>query len=316
MFKIVAVIFLTFAQSAFARNTLCEVIKLKKCNDFFGGGGGSTGPSLSRGISFPTTSSVLAVNPAKLNTDRGIGVETVNYHGTYAVGFASGTGVVGGGFSATTTEGQFFGNTTKESEEEYFFRKKDRNKFKEGKFTVATAIKILGSKKKKAGYWSPTVNLGLIGTHNDRTDEISGGLGTSFMFGPLTASVARFKETYKETLTDEIFDHYVNTYSGGIKLFNLALEHTVVDNKNDTGDIVRLNTATMYFNYFILTYGQRIEESPYQAIDFETMSFTDERTKEDVFYGIQIPIGANFLVGFFYNYYLNRNGSFSLTGFF
>ncbi len=310
-----------YSTQAFSSN-ICDFFINKDCKSWFGTGGRSTSPSVSRGISFPNASSVFSLSPARLNIDRGFGLESVHYRGNYSLGIATGTGVVGGGFASTTTEGLFFGNSSKESIRDYEARKVGRRKIKEKKYVFATSVSLINLIYKKKGnrkrnYWRPQVNLGIIANYNEETKKYGDGMGAAFVLGPLTISGARFSDTYLNPINNhDTVSFYVNTFSLGARILNIAVEYTEINNKDSFEDKISLSTATLYTNLFMFTYGLRKEESRYFAYDYENKQFTSEINKEENFAGIQFPIGSYFLLGFFYNYYLNRNGSVSLSGFF
>lgn len=308
--------FLILSSSLYSKS-LCDVLDLQGCNRWFSGGNlKSTSSAQSRGLSFPSTSSVSSTNPSRINTDRGFGVETIQYRGDYDFGVASGTGVVGGAFSSTTTEGSFFGNTSKELLSVFRERKLARKKLKGKKFTFATAFKIIGADDNDR-FWKPTVNLGIISNYNEEVKKYGGGLGLSVIVGPFTLSGTRFSDTYRNPLNNnEIIKYYINTYSAGLRLFNISIEHTLINNFNDSRDEINLTTATVFTKFFMLTYGHRKEFSDFPRFDYHNTKFIAEREKDDEFGGIQFTLGKNFLLGFFYNYYLNRNGSVSFTAFF
>ncbi len=302
---------------AYAKKDICEVANFARCRGLFG----STFSYLRSfdGISFPDFSSSMQLNPSKLMKSKGLGMEVIGYNGDYSVGVATGTGRVGAAVASISSEGGFFGNSTRETPQVYSRRKLERKKYKGEKFSASTSFDLFfwKKKKKKKKFWKPNISIGLIGNYNQATKKSDAGIGTNLTWGIFTLSASRVGDSYlKPDSPSETIDYYYNSFSIGLRLIIMAIEHTVIDNRDYLEDTVRITSGSLFTPYGILTYGVRTEDSRFQALNYDTKTFSTETTKEEVFYGLQFPLGGSFMLGGYYNYYLNRNLSIAFSGFF
>lgn len=281
-------------------------------------GGESTEPSILKtraelGRSFPDNNSAASINPARINIDKGLGIETIAYKGDIEANFASGNGRIGSAFSSSKTDGTFFGNTTKESTNAYETRKPARDAFDKNKQSFAFAYRILRNKDDIFEY---AFNIGYIVNYNKDTSLWGHGFGSSLTFGPLILSYSRQQDSYRNDNFSSEIEYYIDTYGFGLNIGDFSFDYIHIENNDNFNDKVDLITGTWFTDYFMLTAGWRKEQSQLRDYDYELKSFKNSNVKKELFSGIQFSAGPYFLIGFYYNYYLNRNGSVSLTFFF
>tara|TARA_Y100000385_G_C12918639_1_gene561555 strand:+ start:369 stop:929 length:561 start_codon:yes stop_codon:yes gene_type:complete len=99
--------------------------------------------------SLPTQSSAVFTNPAAVSTDKGFGIETINYNGDSQIGIVTGTGRVGAAISNNPSEETFFGNGVQEDFISYRSRWFYKEKYESDKLVLSGAMNVFGKKKKK-----------------------------------------------------------------------------------------------------------------------------------------------------------------------
>lgn len=299
-----------FSTEVFSKR-LCETIEAMKCPDSFNG-------RRTTGASLPTRASGATSNPAGISTDKGFGIESINYEDSYAVSLFSGTGVVGSGLATSNNEGTFFGNIPYESQEEYEVRRRRTDKFKSEKYVFITAVSLLGKKKKRTRF---TMNLGIIAKYNTQAKRFDGGVGLALSFFGLSIGFTRLSDHGLRSETDALTlvkvkqkeKYYTNIYTGGLKVLNFAIDYTYIANKSATPTKVHLTTGSLFFRSLMLTYGLRNENHGHYTILGPTTVDINSTTSRSSFYGVQYNLKKRFLFGLFYNYYTNHDLSFGLN---
>jgi len=300
-------IFLSYSNSVFAAR-ICERFKYIACPGVFSGGRSS-------GASLPSRSSSFSFNPSGISPKKGFGIEVIKYVNSFDFSIFSGTGVVGSGLSSTNNEGTYFGNIPYESDAEYQVRKLRTDKFKPQKYSAALSFMLIGNskRKKKKG---PQLSVGLVGKYNDETSFLSSGGGVSFGWGFINGGVSRFWDEGRDgnNITET---YYSDILSGGIKIFNIAADYIYIKNHTEKVTTVHMVTASFFFKNSMVTFGRRNENHGHGAYERPTKTFSTTSTRDFTsFLGVQVHFKSNFLIGGFYNYYLNNELSFTSSLFF
>ena len=297
--------------------SICQKLKLKDCPwASYSKGSGASMPSQSGGFNF---------NPSSIPTERGLGIEILNYNGDKDFALVTGTGRIGAAISPSNYEDSFFGNMSFESSTQYLERKKAGKKYTSNKYAFATAVNLF--KNKKSGIKNLKLNLGFIAKYNADTSKFNWGLGSSLELGYFTVGASKYKDDYyikDTTITPayEYFERYnVETFTVGIKLPHIIADFTYLNDVfNYYGqrydNTISLLTTTVFWKKWMFTYGHRKEVSfrPYYNFDTELLETRD--IKYESFLGVQYSINKHFIAGLYNNYYLNRGLTLGLTGFF
>jgi len=166
---------------------MCKKLGLKNCprTGAYSRGSGGSIPSQSGGFNF---------NPSSIPTDRGLGIEILNYNGDQDFAIVTGTGRIGAAISPSNYEDSFFGNMSFETDTRYLSRKKAGKKFTSNKYSFATAFNLLDNKKR--GMKNFKLNLGIITKYNEDTSKFNWGLGSSIELGYLTFGASKYKDDY------------------------------------------------------------------------------------------------------------------------
>lgn len=285
---------------------LCKKLKLDACE--------KRRYSKTGGTSIPSESSSYRINPSSIPVEKGIGGEVITASGMYDYGIVTGTGKIGAAVSPTSMQDTFFSNISIENPTEYIERKRRREEYKSQKITLAGGTRIFAKKIKLL-----TPSIGVIAKYGNDSKKIHPGAGVSVNFGPINLGYSVNKDDYHETLSNTTYEYTTTNTTFGVKFPYLAVDYSKVKNKNlanlnDTE--VNILSMTFFWRDFMLTYASRKEISFRPQYDFEldTVNFIDE--KREVFNGIQYTIKKRYIVGLFYNYFLNREYSVGLTVFF
>lgn len=253
-----------------------------------------------------------------------MGLEVLNYSGEQDFAIVTGTGRIGAAISPSSYEDSFFGNMSYESSSNYLQRKLDGKKYKSNKMSFGSSFKLFDNKKKKMK--TLRANLGVIAKYNKDSKIFNYGAGASLEISLLSLGYTRYKDDYfikadPLTLTPDQSQRYVvDTFTFGIKLPHLVADYTYLVNKFDFygsefKDKITLITATLFYKKFMFTYGHRKEESFRPRVNFDTKSLEYIEDKYDVFLGVQYSLNRHFILGAYYNYYLNYGYTIGLTGF-
>lgn len=275
------------------------------------------------GSSQVSNGSSLRLNPSAVPVEKGLGLEGIYYDRSVDVSLVKGLGRVGAGFSPTSGEDTYFGAPGFEEFEDFQERKYGRSKYRSGKITVATAVNLVGNKRK--GIKRAEVNLGLMAKYSPVTRIGTPGGGLSAVLGPFTLGYSAYRDqallgpsSLEPQERPRIFMR-VETYSVGLFLTSFAFDHSILRQKPELSDdtaVVKMWTATLFLPKALITMSKRDEDSDRWSYDFGTEVAGFERKKSEYFGGLQVYAGNHALVGVFYNYYLLREISIGLTLFF
>lgn len=286
----------------------------------------------------PTQSSAVFSNPAAVSTDKGFGIESINYQSSQ-FGIITGTGRVGAAISNNPSSETFFGNGAQEDVIAYRERWFEKKKFESSKFVFSTAFNVFGKKSRKG----LQMDAGIIYRNIPEIQTAYGGGGLAFnwsriiSFGYSEYRDAYVKDYRNQTVkfydnsgvaSDLVFDnsitnlyewHYqVKNYVVGFNYGNWSFDYSWITTTNLTTNdkyYVKVFNTSYFYRNWMLTYGIREEESPRETFDEETQLMIESKFKDDGFLGIQYALGDHFVIGLFNNYYLLDEWSLGLTYF-
>ena len=291
-----------------SKSTMCELLKLDPCPT-------SSSYRKSSSASLPTSSGGFNFNPSSIPTDKGFGLEILNFDGEQDIAIVTGTGRIGAAISPSSYEDSFFGNISYESYQKYLTRKQLGGKYKSNKMSFATAINIFNNKKSLLKSFSS--NIGLIAKYNKDSKKFNWGAGLNLNISILSFGVTKYKDDYfiaadPIDFTSEDHQTYsVDTITIGVKLPHIVADYTYLRNKFEifgftSEDSISLLTATLFWKSFMFTYGNRKEVSVRPLYNFDTEAFEFAAEKNEMFLGVQYAINKHFILGLYNNYYLNR----------
>lgn len=266
----------------------------------------------------PSSSSRININPSAVPTEKGLGVEVIGYKGSLDAGLVRGLGRVGAAISPSNSEDTFFGAPAYELYDDFSTRKLLRNKYRQQKTTLATAFNLF--EIKKSAIRRASLNLGVLGKYNSATEATTPGAGLNGVLGPFTFGYSVYRD--ETLLIDEsALDPYreykvqsiVENYSFGLYLNSLIIDYSTLRLQNGVVDTVELITASVMYWKLVLSASQRREVSSRPGYNFREELPEWESTKVEYFYGLQMKLTGNFMVGVMYNYYLLREISGSMT---
>lgn len=279
---------------AWSRNTICNKLKLKNCP------WGSY--SKSSQASHPTQSGGFNFNPSSIPTDKGIGVEVLNYNGDQDYALVTGTGRIGAAISPSNYEDSFFGNMSFEADDAYLGRKRAGKKYTSEKYSFATAVNLYDNKKKRAKTFR--ANAGLIAKYNNETSKFNWGAGLALEISLFSIGISRYKDDYliiEDATVDNLFiqnyqnfERYeVETFTFGIKLPHVVADYTYLLNKFDyfgiqKKDTITLVTMTVFWRSWMFTLGTRKEVSFRPFYNFKTELLETKDEKHESFFGSPI----------------------------
>ena len=290
--------------------------------------------------SYPTQSSAVFNNPAAVNTDRGLGIESIHYKGKAQLGIITGTGRIGAAISNNPSEETFFGNGVQEDYLSYRERWFEKNQYESEKFVFSTAMNIFGKKKRKGLQMDLGINYRNINDIN--TSYLGGGLALNWS-RIISISYAEFRDAYvkdfrgktvslyntdgsKSTTTftnDDIYlyeRHFqVKNYTFGINYHNWSFDYswfTTTNLDDNSKSYVKVFNSSLFYKKWMFSFGNREEESQREYFDPKKDRMITQKFKYNVFLGAQYAIGKHFVVGIFNNYYLLNEWSLGLTFFF
>lgn len=267
----------------------------------------------------PGSSSRISINPSAVPTEKGLGFEVIGFKGAFDAGLVRGLGRVGAAISPSNSEDTFFGAPAYEYDADYLTRKTGREKYRQQKVTLATAVNLF--EYKRSALRRMSLNLGVLGKYNQTTYATTPGAGLNGILGPFTFGYSVYRdETQLATAVDDdgglIRDKVqsiVENYSVGLYLNSLVLDYSTLRLQNSDVDRVDLFTVSLLLDRWVLSFSERRETSRRPSFNYHFEKLDAEATKHEHFYGAQFKITGNFMVGLMYNYYLLRELSGSLT---
>lgn len=271
----------------------------------------------------PSSGSQLKINPSSVPTEKGWGIEAIQFKRDTDFSFVRGNGRMGAAISPANSEDTFFGAPGFEASWKLYDRKYDQNKFPNQKYTFATAVNLID--KNGSGLRRYYLKLGLMAKYNELSYNTTPGAGLSAAWGPLAVGYSMYDD---QTLIDygiystppnELFKYKVQTYNGGLFLNALVLNYSNLRLESEDKSYlatVHLYTASLSIKSLILTASKRVEDSPALSYDFELKQLETKQIKEEYFGGLQYNFSKNITLGALYNYYLLREYSATMTLFF
>lgn len=333
------IFFLLFFLSSCAsksKPTICQYLKLDNCNN------SKRSLSRSAGASLPSVNSAAFNNPAAVALSRGLGIESIHYQGNAQIGLVTGTGRIGAAISNNPSDGTFFGNVPIETMNEYRERHVFEKPYETEKFSLATAVNILGGKKKKG----LQLDLGLIYRRQTEIekDYFGGGLIISYNKF-ISLGFSQYDDVHYLNLsgkegtiydqfgngTDVIYpvdpsliletDYTVTNTVVGLKFSTIALDYILIKTRPKEEDAfqdidITIYNLSFFYEKWILSYGVRSEKSFREYFDPDLEEYIAQEEKNDGFLGAQYATKNGFVLGAFINYYLYNELSFGLTYFF
>lgn len=308
---------------AWGQRDLCDLLDLPRCS------GVTKLVRRSSNQSYPSSTTAAQTNPATISQDKGLGAEVLfQPNNPLVVNVVTGGGKVGGALISSSLENSFFGNRLPEIKEEFLERSEDDKRYKSKKLNVGVSVALV----KKRNF---TLDVGLIGKRHSEIKDINLGGGLSSRIGPLSLGgsvyrddfLLKFKdlvdvntgipyaitygaETYQEKFT-------VQNYSAGLRIGQLSVDAGIIRTKYklyDDDTQITLLTASYTYRNFLFNFGSRKEDSP--DAKFIDDKLFNERTKKDIYAGVQMGLNKLVIVGLNYNYFLLRELSVFGTVFF
>lgn len=263
----------------------------------------------------PSSSARINLNPSAVPTQKSFGIEVIGYKGEADLGIVRGFGRMGAALTPSNSEETFFGAPGFEYESAFLDRKIRAEKYRQQKYTLATAFNLY---EKGRGLRQISFNLGLLGKYNSLTKAANPGGGLSGILGPFIVGYSVYRdETLLDpedsTNPDQKIQSIVETYSIGLYLTNLILDHSTLRVQNNDPMWIDLTTLSLFIKKIILTASQRQEHSNRASYNDRNQSLEYVPRKIDYFYGAQFRVTPNFMIGALYNYYLLREASVSAT---
>lgn len=327
-------LFLLSGCFASSQPSICEILKLKNCNN------SKRSLSRSAGASLPTVNSAAFNNPAAISLSKGLGIESIHHNGKAQLGIITGTGRIGAAISNSPNDGSFFGNYAIESSNQFRQRAIALDKFEPKKLILAGAFNAFGGDS-KSGLQG---DIGVIYRRHTALDKDYFGGGFILSFNQVISfGMSTYKDVHYVELSGKT-DYYVDQLGGktqviypvnptiynyeteytvnssvmGIKFSKLALDNikflTVSDDISLDKTTVDIYNLSYFHNTWIFSYGRRFEISNKEVYD--DFSFKVQKDKSDTFLGAQYAMTNGLLVGGFFNYYLFGEVSLGLTYFF
>lgn len=333
--KIFLLLIFTFITSCASnsRPSICEILKLKYCNN------SKRSLNRSAGASLPSVNSAAFNNPAAISLSKGLGIESIHYNGKAQLGIITGTGRIGAAISNFPNDGTFFGNTALETTNEFRKRAINYQRLEQDKFILAGAFNAFGGDKSKG----LQADIGIIyRRHTELEKDYYGGgliisynkfisIGTSFYDDVHYVNLSGKKDTIIDSSGNPTTTYYptnpllnveteykVKSYVAGLKFSKIALDYinfiTVSNDKSFNDVEVDIYNLSYFYKTWIFSYGRRFEKS-FKEIYKDELFLTQEE-KSDSFLGAQYATSNGLLLGGFINYYLFGELSLGLTYFF
>lgn len=182
------------------------------------------------GYSNPSGSSQIRINPSNVPTEKGIGLVGIYYQDEVDVLLVRGLGRIGAAISPSNSEETFFGPPGVELDSDYLERKLISERYPNQKVTLATAFNV--AERKGSALKGYSLNVGLMGRYNKRTQNVSPGAGLSGTLGPFSFGASIYKDetqlesTVSKSLVTSITRYEVRTFSGGLSLNSLIIDYS------------------------------------------------------------------------------------------
>ncbi len=269
---------------------------------------------------FPTTSSVLSINPAGVPTEDQWGIGAIVYKGAPDFLLVKGTGRLGAAISLTSGEDTFYGPPSFETYADYLARERDRAKYNSRKLAGGGSGTLYDNGHDDLTHFR--LSLGILARYNLQTSSILPGAGVNAIFGPFNLGFATSLDetlvTNASTIGSSIIRDQQTTYSLGIFLTSVALDYSILNiNVLDSEPIaVQLYTASLLTHRWIVTASYRIETSDRLYYQHSSNSLISKQVKTNYFGGVQYAPFKYLQVGVFFNYYLLNDISVGATVFF
>lgn len=294
----------------YADNSFCYLLE-----NYCGKGRSTRSPSAQ-----PSRTSRININPSAVPTEKGFGIEVIGFKDSGDLGIVRGLGRVGAAISPSNSEETFFGAPGFEFYPEYLERKVERNKYRQQKYTFATAVNLWD--RKASGLKAGSLNIGLMAKYNERTQATTPGGGLTGVLGPFSFGYSVYRDETLLEYTDSFDSTYnfatkiqsiIETYTIGMYLNSVILDYSSLRLQNTEVLTVELTTFSLLVQRWILSASQRKEKSSRLAFNFRTELLEPEFEKVEYFYSAQFKVTPNIMLGALYNYYLLREFAVSAT---
>ena len=241
----------------------------------------------------------------------------IYYKSDFDFVLVKGLGRIGAAISPSAGEESFFGAPGFEIPEDYLERMNKAEKLRANKLTLAGSWEVYSNGK--AGMKRFNLNLGLMLKQNHDTGTLTGGYGFSGVIGFLTygysvyGDQSRLDYSKYGSITKPLVTYAVETYSAGVFLESFIFDYSVLRLLMPDVITVKVATGTLLFNRLILTAAHRVEDSVRAKYDHSTRDLDNQRTRSEVFGGVQFRVAPFLMLGAFYNYYLLHEASVGAT---
>ena len=278
------------------------------------GGGSSANPSAGNEI---------RLNPAAVPTEKGLGIEAINYS-TTEWSVVQGLGWAGAAISPANSEETFFGPPAIEYSTDYLNRYIAARKYESQKYTLASAFKLID--KSGSGLSRFNLNLGAMIKYNKYTARITPGGGLTGSMGPFLFGYSYYLDETQldpqlnSSLRPPASRYSVQTFNVGLYLTSMVLNYSNLqmtpENSSTPPSTVTVIMASLLTQRFIFNLAARTEDSSRPWYNPETSTLVLKQIKKEYFGGIQYRFTKNLMAGTFYNYYLFQELSLTATLFF
>jgi hypothetical protein len=310
------IFFFILINTAHADEDLCKYFQ------YCGGSSRAYSPSV------PSNSSAASLNPSNISSVKGFGIEAI-YQPNNPPSFdiVTGNGKIGALVSPTLENG-FFGNRSIELDNKTFARKMDKIQYKNKKLNLSIGGKLIAAR-------NIGLDLGISVKRNPDIKKINLGYGLNARFFLLTFGAYIYQDdvsvdlgtsvdpytntaystTYGATTYKEKF--LVTTYTVGAKIKNLSLDYGVIKTRYKfypEPTQITLFSSSLTYNKFLFNFALRKEDS--SNLVFMNGTMLIQRSKGDVYYGVDYLVNKTICLGLQYNYYLLNEWSAKLTLFF
>ena len=262
----------------------------------------------------------FTLNPASVPVKDAQGLAAIYYKIRPQFLFVKGTGRIGAAVSPSNGDDTFFGNPSFETNTDYLYRRQNKFPFQQTKVALGLAASVFDN---EGSMWTRIqLSIGVLGRYIQASNNITPGLGVTFLAGPLQLSAAISKDetgiSAEGSVPASIQKDQTTSISATLPLGNVVLDYTKLALTPETGNPVNVDLAniTVLLERFIFSAAYRIEKSDRPGFDEGTQSLITKNAKEDIFGSIQYSVFSFAQVGVFYNYFLLSEVSGGLTVFF
>lgn len=298
-----------------------KTIYSKECSLFAIGGceilsdeSGQTGPTEKAdfGEARPSNSSMFSLNPALLNLNSNIGVENIYYRNQYFFSLISSVENIGAGVSLSNHDGTFFGNIARESNDDYKDRALRLRAYRSPKQTLSTALRIFknGASEGSSNF---LLNIGVQGNYNKNTNKLTPGLGLATKLSIFEAAFSRYYDSYEGDNIHPYEKFSVDTYYLGMRFYFFSADYNRIYSRTSFREVVENYSLSLFAWNLIANFGYRKEFSDKLQFNKSLKTFaSDINEKSSKFYGLQLKLSNNLLIGVYNNYFLFDEYSASL----